>query len=91
MRRTRSRKAHLPFTTFVSIAELGLEVHVYCSKCYAMRRIDPLADAVRDRQFVGARRGFEPTASAESVPHVNLASVSERSGNPDALSTALGG
>jgi hypothetical protein len=45
----------LPFSTFASIAELGLEVHVYCRGCCVLRRIDPLADAVRDRQFVGAR------------------------------------
>lgn len=45
----------LPFTTFASIVELGLEVHVYCSKCYTTRRIDPLAVSVRERQFVGAR------------------------------------
>jgi hypothetical protein len=49
-------KGHpLPFTTFASIAELGLEVHVYSARCFALRRIDPLADAVRDREFVGAR------------------------------------
>lgn len=31
----------LALTTFAPIAELGLEVLVYCSKCYATRRITP--------------------------------------------------
>jgi hypothetical protein len=34
----------LPFTTFREITALQLEAHVYCSRCYALRRIDPSAD-----------------------------------------------
>jgi hypothetical protein len=45
----------LPFTTFTEIAALQLEAHVYCSRCYALRRIDPSADHVRDRSFAGTR------------------------------------
>lgn len=45
----------LPFTTFASIADFGLELLVYCPKCFAARRLNPLADATRDRQFAGAR------------------------------------
>lgn len=45
----------LPFSTFASITELGLEVHVYCPRCYALRKIDPLAHSIRDREFAGAR------------------------------------
>ena len=45
----------LPFTTFSDIAALQLEAHVYCSRCYSLRRIDPSADHVRDRCFAGAR------------------------------------
>src|SRR5215467_3395709 len=45
----------LPFTTFSEIAALQLEAHVYCSRCYAMRRFDPSANDVRDRCFAGTR------------------------------------
>lgn len=45
----------LPFTTFGEIAALGLEVHVSCSGCQALRRIDPTAAIVRERCFAGAR------------------------------------
>src|SRR5215831_5516855 len=45
----------LPFTTFAEIAALQLEAHVYCSRCYALRQIDPSADHVRDRCFAGTR------------------------------------
>jgi Putative antitoxin of bacterial toxin-antitoxin system, YdaS/YdaT len=47
----------LPFTTFAEIAALQLEAHVYCSRCYALRRIDPSANHVRDRCFAGTRFG----------------------------------
>jgi hypothetical protein len=45
----------LPFTTFSEIAALQLEAHVYCSRCYPLRRIDPSASHVRDRCFAGTR------------------------------------
>ena len=47
--------ALLPVTTFASIADLGLEMSVYCPRCYALRRVNPLGPAIRDRQFAGAR------------------------------------
>jgi hypothetical protein len=45
----------LPFMTFRDIAVLNLEANVYCSRCYALRRVDPSADHVRDRCFAGTR------------------------------------
>jgi hypothetical protein len=54
----------LPFTTFREIAALQLEAHVYCSRCYALRQIDPSADQVRDRCFAGTRFGAYATPSA---------------------------
>ena len=45
----------LPFTTFGEIAAHGLEVHIYCPRCYTTHRIDPTAERVRDRCFAGTR------------------------------------
>ena len=38
----------LAFTTFGEAADLGLEAHVYCSSCYTMRKLDCMADRLRD-------------------------------------------
>ena len=45
-----------PFRTFDEIAELGLEVSVYCSSCYRERGPIDLTDArLRGKPFAGAR------------------------------------
>ena len=45
----------LPFSTFREIVAFQLKAHVYCSRCYALRRIDPSASHVRNRCFAGTR------------------------------------
>ena len=44
----------MPFSTFGEIAALGLEVHVYCARCQAYRRLELSDERVRDRCFAGA-------------------------------------
>lgn len=45
-----------PFHTFDDIAELGLEVHVYCPACYRQTGpIDLSDDRLRGRVFTGTR------------------------------------
>jgi len=61
----------LPFTTFGEIAVLGFKACIYCSRCYAHRPIDPIAEHLRDRCFattdsVAPRSGtLEPSGAAE--------------------------
>jgi len=45
----------LPFTTFGEIAALGFKARIYCSRCYAHRPIDPIAEHLRDRCFATTR------------------------------------
>jgi hypothetical protein len=45
----------VPFSTFGEIPALGLEVHVWCSRCKSSRRMDISGQAMRARSFAGAR------------------------------------
>jgi hypothetical protein len=51
---TGSRTRPLPVSTFGEIAELGLELHVWCQRCKTSRRIE-ITSALWARQFAGAR------------------------------------
>jgi hypothetical protein len=45
----------LPFSTFREVAELGLVVEIWCTKCKGSRRIDPADPRWTGRGFAGAR------------------------------------
>jgi hypothetical protein len=45
----------LPFRTIGDVARYGLELHVYCSGCYAKRRLDVDRTDLKGRCFAKAR------------------------------------
>ncbi|WP_422001719.1 hypothetical protein [Reyranella sp.] len=45
----------LPVQTFGDIVRHGLELHVYCARCFALRRIDLERPALLDRGFATSR------------------------------------
>jgi hypothetical protein len=52
----RSMLRELPFKTIGDIARHGLELHVYCSRCFATRRLDlEVNTALHGRAFAMAR------------------------------------
>ena len=55
---TGSRTRPLPVLTFGEVAELGLELHVWCQTCKTSRRIE-ITSALQVRQFAGARFRWE--------------------------------
>jgi hypothetical protein len=79
----------LPFRTIGDIARHGLELHVYCPRCYASRPAHVADPAIADRCFATAR--FRCTGRRPSGEACGCRGVPRRSScRIDGLLFALG-